>query len=57
MKNSAKNKLKKYYNFKESDFYTEDGIDYTISQDNYMEKAIDVYENLELERKEKYEDL
>ncbi len=49
-----KDKLKAYYTFKECDFYSEDGIIYTISKDNYMERVRDVWEDLELQRKDKY---
>lgn len=55
MKKSAKEKLKQYYKFFESDFYIENGVEYTICKDNYMELASDVWEDLEMQRKEKYE--
>lgn len=51
----AKNNLKAFYDFKEIDFTEQDGVIYTISKDNYMEKCFDVYEELEMQRKEGYE--
>lgn len=52
---SAKNKLKSYYDFKEVDFFDLDGTIYLNCKDNAGEKAIDVLEDLEMQRKEKYE--
>lgn len=56
MKQSAQQKAKKnlinIHSFKECDFYEENNIIYTISKDNYMEKCSDVWEELELQRKE-----
>jgi|GEM_PF-6242545 len=53
---SAKNKLKSYYYFKEVDFFELDGIIYLNCKDNAGEKATDVFQELELQRKEKYEE-
>lgn len=54
--NKAKNGLKSYYDFKEVDFFELDGIIYLNCKDNVGEKATDVYQELEMQRKEEYED-
>lgn len=51
----AKENLIVHHQYKECDFYSEDGIIYTIIKDNYMERVRDVWEELELTRKEEYE--
>lgn len=51
----AKRHLINLHNFKECDFMELDGIIYAISKDNCMERVNDIWENLELERKERYE--
>jgi len=52
----AKNKLKSYYNFKEVDFFDSEGIIYLNCKDNVYETAVNVFQELELQRKEKYEE-
>lgn len=53
---SAKNKLKSFYNFKECDFY-HDGEEIRLNcKDNVGERSIDVFQELELQRKENYEE-
>lgn len=53
----AKQKLINYYSFKEVDFFELDGIIYLNCKDSVMIKATDVYETLNLERKEEYENI
>lgn len=52
----AKENLIIHHEYKECDFYSEDGVIYTIVKDNYMEKCLDVWQELELTRKESYEE-
>lgn len=52
-----KQKLINYYGFYDCDFIMQDDVIYTISKDNYFEKAQDVLEEIELTNKEKHETL
>lgn len=50
----AKKKLIDYYDFKEVDFYKEDGLWYLNCQDNVGESAFDVYKDKLLTFKEDF---
>lgn len=52
----AKKKLIDYYDFKEVDFYKEDGLWYLNCKDNVGESAWDVWREKELTFKENLED-
>ena len=55
--NKIKQKLKDYYRYLDSDFY-QDGEDiYMNCQDNVGISVRDMWENLEQERKEEYENI
>ena len=51
----AKTKLKTYYRFKECDFYELDEVIYLNCQDNVGIIVRDIWEDLELTRKENIE--
>lgn len=52
---SAKEKLITYYHYKPCDFYSEGEEIYLNCKDNVMERAIDVYQELQLRIKEEFE--
>jgi hypothetical protein len=52
-----KSNLITYYEFKECDFFELDGITYLNCQNNAGEIASDVLEELELQRKEKFNEM
>jgi len=52
-----KQKLKDYYKYLDSDFYQDEENIYMNCQDNVGILAIDLWETLEQERKEKYENI
>ena len=51
----AKRNLIDLHNFKNIDFFEYKGIIYLNCKDSVMISATDIWENLELERKESYE--
>ena len=55
--NKIKQKLKDYYKYFESDFYTDGEDIYMNCQDNVGISVKDMWENLEQERKENYENI
>lgn len=51
----AKNKLIQYHSYRPSDFYIDNEEVYLICKDSVMEKATDIYQELQLRIKEKFE--
>ncbi len=48
----AKENLISHHRLKQCDFYEENGVIYTIIKDSYIEKVIDVWEEILLTQKE-----